>query len=237
MSEDTKTIHPADAGQAPESVEAKVVETPATETTEMPVQKTPVKTSRQGVNMSNLSRGPRKPGDNNRPGGQRRPGGRTGGRPDRGERPKPEFDQKMIDIRRVTRVVAGGRRFSFSVTLIAGDKKGRIGVGIGKATDTTLAINKAFNNAKQHMIKIKTTESGSIPHEVSAKYNSGRVFLMPNKSRGVVVGSSMRNVIELAGITDVTGRVVSGSKNKLNIARATIKALTEFAMPKAARTE
>lgn len=183
----------------------------------------------------------RKPADGSspRPGGfgNRRPGGRTGGRPDRAERPKPEFDQKMLEIRRVTRVVAGGRRFSFSVTLVAGDKKGRVGVGIGKATDTTLAINKAFNDAKRNMIKIKTTETGSIPHEVTAKYNSGRVFLMPNKSRGVVVGSAMRTVIEFAGITDVTGRVTSGSKNKLNIARATIKALTEFAMPKAARTE
>ncbi len=182
----------------------------------------------------------RKPGDGARggaAGGTRRPGGRTGGRPDRGERPKPEFDQKMLEIRSVTRVVAGGRRFSFSVTLVAGDRKGRVGVGIGKATDTTLAINKAFNDAKRNMIKVKTTETGSIPYEVEAKYNSGRVFLMPNKSRGVVVGSAMRNVIEFAGITDVTGRVRSGSKNKLNIARATIKALTQFAMPKAARTE
>ena len=186
---------------------------------------------------------PRKPGESAPAGarggfGARRPGGRTGGgRPDRGERPKPEFDQKMLEIRRVTRVVAGGRRFSFSVTLVAGDRKGRVGVGIGKATDTTLAINKAFNDAKRNMIKVKTTESGSIPHDVTAKYNSGEVFLMPNKSRGVVVGSAMRNVIEFAGITDITGRVLSGSKNKLNIARATIKALTHFAMPKAARTE
>ncbi|HQV64993.1 MAG TPA: 30S ribosomal protein S5 [Candidatus Paceibacterota bacterium] len=187
---------------------------------------------------------PRKPGETGAAGGARggfgarRPGGRTGGgRPDRGERPKPEFDQKMLEIRRVTRVVAGGRRFSFSVTLVAGDRKGRVGVGIGKATDTTLAINKAFNDAKRNMIKVKTTETGSIPHDVTAKYNSGEVFLMPNKSRGVVVGSAMRNVIEFAGITDITGRVLSGSKNKLNIARATIKALTHFAMPKAARTE
>ena len=186
---------------------------------------------------------PRKPGEAGSTGGARggfgarRPGGRTGGRPERAERPKPEFDQKMLEIRRVTRVVAGGRRFSFSVTLVAGDRKGRVGVGIGKATDTTLAINKAFNDAKRNMIKIKFTETGSIPHEVTAKYNSGEVFLMPNKSRGVVVGSAMRNVIEFAGITDVTGRVLSGSKNKLNIARATIKALTKFALPKAARTE
>lgn len=183
-------------------------------------------------------RGPRKPSDGSRPtGGNRRPGGRTGGRPLRGERPKPEFEQKMLEIRRVTRVVAGGRRFSFSVTLVAGDKKGRVGVGIGKATDTTLAINKAFNDAKRNMIKIRTTETGSIPHEIKAKYNSARVMLMPNKSRGVVVGSAMRNVVEFAGLTDITGRVISGSKNKLNIARATLKALQMFAMPKAPRTE
>lgn len=187
---------------------------------------------------------PRTGGSAPRTGGAR-PGGRTsgagrpgqgGGRFNREDRPKPEFDQKMIDIRRVTRVVAGGRRFSFSVTLIAGDKKGRIGVGIGKATDTTLAINKAFNDAKRNMIKVKTTETGSIPHEVIAKYNSGRVMLMPNKSRGVVVGSAMRSVVELAGITDITGRVVSGSKNKLNIARATIKALSEFSTAVGMRT-
>ncbi len=183
-------------------------------------------------------RGPRKPSDGSSAGGNRRPGGRTGGgRQLRTERPKPEFEQKMLEIRRVTRVVAGGRRFSFSVTLVAGDKKGRVGVGIGKATDTTLAINKAFNDAKRNMIKIRTTENNSIPHEVSAKYNSAKIFLMPNKSRGVVVGSAMRNVVEFAGLTDITGRVISGSKNKLNIARATIKALQKFAMPKAPRTE
>ncbi len=214
------------------------------------MEETKTTTSTPAARPSTGTRGPRtgaprtggfarKPGDaSSRPGaGNRRPGGRTGGRPERAERPKPEFDQKMLEIRRVTRVVAGGRRFSFSVTLVAGDRKGRVGVGIGKATDTTLAINKAFNDAKRNMIKIKTTENGSIPHEVTAKYNSARVFLMPNKSRGVVVGSAMGTVIEFAGITDVTGRVTSGSKNKLNIARATMKALTQFAMPKAARTE
>ncbi len=193
------------------------------------------------------SRGPRSGAPRTgAPSGDRRGGGfkgrQSGGRPgsrggDRAERPKPEFDQKMIEIRRVTRVVAGGRRFSFSVTLIAGDRKGKIGVGIGKATDTTLAINKAFNDAKRNMIKVKTTDEGTIPHEVTAKYNSARVFLMPNKSRGVVVGSAMRTVIEFAGITNITGRVLSGSKNKLNIARATVKALQEFALPREARTE
>ncbi len=218
-------------------------EATATETTSVPATSAANKPA--SAPRSFNSRGPRTGaprsggqggfGGNRRPGGQGRPG-QGGGRFNREDRPKPEFEQKMIDIRRVTRVVAGGRRFSFSVTLIAGDKKGRIGVGIGKATDTTLAINKAFNDAKKNMIKVKTTETGSIPHDIKAKYNSGRVFLMPNKSRGVVVGSSMRSVIELAGITDVTGRVISGTKNKLNIARATIKALEQFSMPVGTRT-
>src|ERR1035437_8225165 len=96
-------------------------------------------------------------------------------------RPKPEFDQKIINIRRVTRVVAGGRRFSFSVALVAGDRKGSIGLGLGKAGDTSLAINKALRNAKKHMIKIKTTKSMSIPHEISAKFSSSSVKLYPNK--------------------------------------------------------
>ena len=163
-------------------------------------------------------------------------GGRTGGsragRPAFAERPKPEFDQKTIDIRRVTRVVAGGRRFAFSVVMAIGDRKGSLGLGIGKATDTSLAIQKAYNDAKKGMIKLRLTATNSIPHEVKAKYNSGEIFLMPNKARGVVVGSSMRTLIELAGVHDVTGRVLSGTKNKLNIARATMKALSKFAAPK-----
>jgi small subunit ribosomal protein S5 len=193
-------------------------------------------TPRTGTSTAPRGRRPQTGGDRKSSGGPRKPGGARGGRNDRAERPKPEFDQKMIEIRRVTRVVAGGRRFSFSVTLVAGDKKGRVGVGIGKATDTTLAINKAFNDAKRNMIKIRTNENGSIPHEATAKYNSARVFLMPNKSRGVVVGSAMRTVVEFAGLTDITGRVVSGSKNKINIARATIKALQQFATPVGTRS-
>ena len=177
----------------------------------------------------------------NRPGGARggsggRPGGRPGGRGPRPERAKPEFEQKMLSIRRVTRVVSGGRRFSFSVVLAIGDKKGSMGLGIGKAGDTTLAIQKAFNDAKKSMMKLKVTKNNSIAHDVKAKYKSARVMLMPNTGRGVVVGSSMRNMIELAGLTDITGRVLSGSKNKLNIAQATMKALSLFAMPKKGRT-
>lgn len=164
-----------------------------------------------------------------------RGGRRDGGRPQRPERVKPEFEQKMLSIRRVTRVVSGGRRFSFSVVLAIGDKKGNIGVGVGKAGDTTLAINKAFNAAKKNMVKIRLNKQGTIDHDVKVKYKSARVMLMPNRGRGVVVGSAMRVMVELAGITDITGKVLSGSKDKLNIAQATMKALSFFALPKKPR--
>jgi small subunit ribosomal protein S5 len=100
------------------------------------------------------------------------------------------------------------------VTLAIGDKKGSMGVGVGKAGDTTLAINKAFSDAKKNMIKLRLNKRGTIDHEVKAKYKSARVMLMPNQGRGVVVGSAMRVMVELAGITDITGRVISGSKDK-----------------------
>lgn len=183
---------------------------------------------------------PRAGGFTPRAGGSSRPTGRPGGprRDGRGPRPervKPEFEQKMLSIRRVTRVVSGGRRFSFSVVLAIGDKKGSMGLGIGKAGDTTLAIQKAFNDAKKNMIKLRLNKRGTIDHDVKAKFKSARVMLMPNSGRGVVVGSAMRVMVELAGITDITGRVISGSKDKLNIAQATMKALSFFALPKKAR--
>ncbi len=147
------------------------------------------------------------------------------------DRPKPEFDQKIINISRVTRVVKGGRRLSFRVDMVIGDKKGRIGLGSGKATDTSLAIQKAFNQARKNLIKIKRTKTNSIPHVTDAKVTAARVEMMPNKERGLVAGSTMRTVLELAGVTDVTARIHSRSKNKLNNAKAAIKALSTFSIP------
>lgn len=160
--------------------------------------------------------------------------GRGGGRPRRGsyERVKPEFDQKMIDIRRVTRVTSGGRRFSFSVAVIIGDRKGAVGVGTGKAGDTSLAIEKAFRDARKSLLRLDLTKNMSIPHEVKAKYSSAEIMIMPNKGKGLVVGSSARIALELAGVRDVTAKVLSGSKNKLNIARATLKALSTLLPPR-----
>jgi len=150
-----------------------------------------------------------------------RRGGRGGPRTER----KSEFDQRMINIRRVARVVAGGRRFSFSVSIIIGNKKGKVGVGVGKAGDTTLAIDKAVRNAKKNLITVTLTKDSSIAHDTSAKYCASRVSLIPAHGRGLVAGSSVRPVLELAGITNVIAKVHSGSKNGLNNARAAVDAL------------
>lgn len=158
-------------------------------------------------------------------GGRRRNPRKQGDRGSR-ERVKPEFDSKIIAIRRVTRVAAGGRRFSFSVAVVAGNRKGSVGVGIGKAGDTSLAIDKATRNAKKHMIKVLTTKNMSIPHPVYAKYSSARVEIFPAPGRGVVAGSAVRNVIEFAGLKDIMAKIHSPSKNKLNIARSAVKALS-----------
>lgn len=155
-------------------------------------------------------------------------GGRGGGRP-RAPREKPEFDSKTISIRRVTRVVSGGRRFTLSVALVAGDRNGRIGLGTGKALDTQVAIEKALKAAKRNMIRIKLSKTKSLPHDIEAKYNSARVMIMPNRGRGLIAGSSARTILSLAGLSDVTAKFYSGSKNKLNNARATMKALEQVA--------
>ena len=144
------------------------------------------------------------------------------------EKPKPEFDQKMVSIRRVTRVVAGGRRMSFAVALAIGDKKGSIGLGTGKGGDTAIAIAKALRQAKKNMFKIKTTKDMSLPCEVSGKYASSKLALRPNKDKGLVAGSTVRDMLLLAGIKNVTGKIHSGSKNKLNNARVTYEVLYQL---------
>ncbi|MBP6911738.1 MAG: 30S ribosomal protein S5 [Candidatus Pacebacteria bacterium] len=159
-------------------------------------------------------------------------GARRGGRSGSFERVKPEFDQKILSIRRVTRVVAGGRRFSFSVALVAGDKKGTVGIGTGKAGDTSLAIAKALASAKKNMITIKMTKTNSIPGELKAKYASATLAMMPNNGRGIVSGSAVRDIIILAGLKDITSKIRTRSKNKLNIGRATIKALSAISEKK-----
>lgn len=163
--------------------------------------------------------------------GGRQGGGQRGdrsGRPGRGgprDERRSEFAQKLIGIRRVARVMAGGRRFNFSAALVLGDKKGRVGVGLGKAADTSLAIEKATRAAKRTMITLNLTKNRSLPHNVDAKYCASVVDIRPSPGRGLVAGSSVRTVLELAGVSDVTAKLLSRSKNPINNARAAMKAL------------
>lgn len=147
-------------------------------------------------------------------------------RQQREPRARSEYDSKLLDIRRVTRVVAGGRRFSFSVTIAIGDGKGQVGVGLGKASDTALAIEKATRHAKRNLIRIPLTEDKTIPHDVRAKFAAAQVMLMPAPGKGLKAGSAVRTVLELAGVKHVSAKILSRSKNPLNNARATTRALS-----------
>lgn len=153
------------------------------------------------------------------------PRGRGGARP---PRERGEFEQVTLDARRVARVMAGGRRFNFSIAVAIGDKKGRVGVGLGKAVDTALAIDKAVRDAKKHLFAIPRTKNNSIPHTVSAKYASSTVEIIPSHGRGLVAGSAVRIVLDLGGVTDVVSKIHTRSKNKLTIARATVEALKKL---------
>lgn len=145
-------------------------------------------------------------------------------------REKPEFEQKMLDLARVTRVVKGGRRFRFRATLVIGDRKGRVGVGVAKGADVASAIQKAFNDAKKNMITINLHGS-TILHDVAAKLGSAKVLLKPAKEgRGVIAGGAVRAVVDLVGITDIVSKSL-GSSNPLNVARVTIKALQTLKTP------
>lgn len=181
------------------------------------------------------------PATNGRPERRERGGRRGGGRDGekrnprrprrnqrREERQRPEFEQKIVGIRRVTRVMAGGRRFSFSVSMVIGDKKGKVGVGVGKAGDTQLAIEKAYRDAKKNMVTVPMNKDHHIPHDVHVTYASSEVMIMPAPGRGLVAGSSVRTVLELAGVKDVTAKIFSRSKNKLNNARAAVEALKQL---------
>lgn len=157
-----------------------------------------------------------------------RRGGPGGRRPQRRE--KPEFDQKIVSLRRVTRVMAGGRRFSFSAAIVIGDRKGRVGFGLGKANDTAAAIEKAVRVAKRDMMHIKRTETNSIPFDSQSKYKSSEVLLRPVSGKGLAAGGGVRTVLELAGIDEVGGKLLSRSKNNINNAKATLQALLPFAI-------
>lgn len=144
----------------------------------------------------------------------------------RSRREKPEFDQKLLDLARVTRVVKGGRRFRFRATLVIGNRKGRVGVGVGKGGDVSEAIRKAFEDGKKNMITV-IMKKNTIPQDVFCKQGSAKIILKPAApGKGIIAGGAVRAVVDLAGIKDVVSKSL-GTSNKLNVARATIEALIE----------
>lgn len=161
-------------------------------------------------------------------------GGNRGRRGRRPERPAPEFEQKILDLARVTRVMAGGKRMSFRACVAIGDKKGRVAVGVAKGVDVTIAINKAVNQAKKAMITVKPVK-GTIPHQVKIKEGASQILLKPAASgSGIKAGGVVRVILELAGIPNISAKIL-GSNNKINNAKTTIKALSDFKkVPKSA---
>ncbi|OHA08968.1 MAG: hypothetical protein A3B37_02990 [Candidatus Sungbacteria bacterium RIFCSPLOWO2_01_FULL_59_16] len=146
-----------------------------------------------------------------------------------GERERSEYEQKLLDVRRVARVMAGGRRFSFRATIVIGNRRGKVGVAVAKGPDVTIATEKAVARAKKHLLVVPITPSGSIAHEIRAKYAAARVFLWPRPAgSGIVAGGSVRAVVELAGIANISAKILSRSSNKLTNAMATLEALKQL---------
>jgi small subunit ribosomal protein S5 len=138
------------------------------------------------------------------------------------------IDSKLLDLARVTRVTGGGKRMSFRAVVVAGDKKSKIGIGIDKGRDVSQAIEKATARAKKNMINIVIVD-GTIPHQVEAKMGPARILLKPQKKgRGLVAGGAVRTICDLVGIKNISSKILSGSKNKLNNARATMEALRKL---------
>lgn len=140
-----------------------------------------------------------------------------------GDRPVREFDQKVVEVRRVTRVVAGGKRMRFRALIVIGDHKGKVGIGLKKGADVAEAVNKAVNAAKKNMITLPLVND-TIPHEVKIKYKSSQLLMMPARpGTGVIAGGAVRSVLDMAGVKNVISKML-GSNNKVNNVRAAFEA-------------
>lgn len=154
-----------------------------------------------------------------------------GGRGGPPHREPKEFEQKILDLARVTRVTAGGKRMSFRCTLVIGDKKGRVGLGIAKGIDVQIAIDKAYRQAKKKVIRVPLVHD-TIPHPVKMKFGSAVVLLKPApRGTGLKCGGAVRVVLELAGVPNASSKIMNSS-NKINLAKATFEAIKVMKLPK-----
>lgn len=200
-----------------------------TNKTEEKVQETPVQAEENKGAAASSSR-PARGGRNfrNQKGDKRDSKGRGRDR-NKGpvDRDLDELQEKIIFVNRVATVVKGGRRFSFAVLVAVGDHKGSVGIGIGKAKEVPEAVRKGLEVARRNMVKV-SLRGPTIPHELKTKYRGAKVFMRPAPAgTGVIAGGAMRPIVELAGIKDIWTKSL-GSNNHVNIAKATIQALTEL---------
>ncbi len=142
---------------------------------------------------------------------------------------KKEFQEKTLEVRRVTRVVAGGKRFSFRASVVVGDRKGRVGFGVEKGLDVAQAVAKAKIEAKKNLISIPLKDNRTILYDVEGKYGAAKVRLKPAPpNHGLIAGGPLRVILELAGVSDISAKILGRTTNKINNARATIEALKSF---------
>ena len=140
----------------------------------------------------------------------------------------PEFKEKVVYVGRVAKVVKGGRTFRFSVLVVVGNEKGKVGIGSGKASEVPEAIKKATEQAKKNVIQVPIVDGGTLPHEYNKKLGASRVIIKPApEGTGVIAGGAVRPVLELAGVKNVTAKTL-GSRNSRNVALATVGALKEM---------
>ncbi len=151
-----------------------------------------------------------------------------GRKPFRKQKEKPEFDQQIVDLARVTRVTKGGKQMSFRVTVLIGDRKGRVGYGVQKGKDVQIAVEKAVNQAKKNIITVPIID-GTIPHRVESKYKAAKVMIKPAPmGSGIIAGSAIRTVLEFAGIPNASSKMIGRTNNKITNIKATFAALTSF---------